>query len=165
MLSKVVRQDSEALAALDLKEVSTADKTDIMGQVTHARSNSLFSMYQPYGGVEACSVVRHNHGHNKLLNGLPGGSGRPVRDASKLDISNLFSPNSFVVDSAGVLGVFIVTFGVFAMSTIWHFTDASVYRPNQTQNESAVQQIFLNSHCCEDFATYPFDWGTFSNGF
>ncbi|CAM9387946.1 unnamed protein product, partial [Ectocarpus fasciculatus] len=36
MLSKVVRQDSEALAALDLKEVSTADKTDIMGQVLNA---------------------------------------------------------------------------------------------------------------------------------
>ncbi|CAM9408043.1 unnamed protein product, partial [Ectocarpus sp. 12 AP-2014] len=36
MLSKVVLKDPEALTALDLEEVSMADKTDIMGQLLNA---------------------------------------------------------------------------------------------------------------------------------
>ncbi|CBN76101.1 hypothetical protein Esi_0304_0028 [Ectocarpus siliculosus] len=36
MLSKVVLKDPKALAALDLQEVSMADKTDIMGQLFNA---------------------------------------------------------------------------------------------------------------------------------
>lgn len=105
MLSKVVLKDPEALAALDLQEVSTADKTDIMGQVRlmHTCSNPLFhvpalrmlSCHTKPCGVEADSVIRllyasTQQGLETVCTRIV--LGRPVRGASKLNSTDLVSP-------------------------------------------------------------------------